>query len=559
MSDPLDPSAVPEGDRSGAPRTDASASPEAGASAADAEAPIAPSAVADVRSPLSDGEWHRLHPLTPILRGGLFLIVVLGIVITNLRDRLIAFFFPSLSEWERYNGDPVDFVSENNLWLVAGLVVLVVLLALLGIFWLSWRFHTFRITGDDVEVRSGVLFRTHRRAPLDRVQGVNLTRPMVARLLGTAKLEVVGAGLDANVKLEYLSTANAEAVRADILRLASGRRLAEAGAAPRDGVPLTRAAAGAVAQGLSGLIDGVDGPAEEPASVVHIPAGRLVASHLLSGSTLWLLVLVGAVVTGSILATPWVLFTIVPMVIAFGAYWFRSITRALRYSIAPTSAGVRITFGLFTTITETLPPGRVHAFEIHQPILWRPFGWWAIRVNRLSGRSASDSQALQAATVLPVGTRDDVARVLHLFLPGLTAEQMSPLIEDGMLAVDRGTTDDPYTTTPRRARWLRPLSWRRNGLLLTPEQLLLRRGMLRRSLVLLPLARLQSVRISQGPLARALRVAGLTGHTVVGQVSGSVGVLDRDDALVAWAGIEAAALAAAAGDHSHRWDEEPVR
>jgi putative membrane protein len=104
-----------------------------------------------------------------------------------------------------------------------------VLLLLLGGFWLSWRFHTFRITGDDVEVRSGILFRTHRRAPLDRVQGVNLTRPMVARLLGAAKLEVVGAGLDSNVKLEYLSTANAEAVRADILRLASGRQLARRG------------------------------------------------------------------------------------------------------------------------------------------------------------------------------------------------------------------------------------------------------------------------------------------------------------------------------------------
>ena len=99
---------------------------------------------------------------------------------------------------------------------------------LIGLFYLSWRFHTFRITGDDVEVRSGVLFRTHRRAPLDRVQGVNLTRPMFARLVGMAKLEVVGAGLDSNVKLEYLSTSNAEAVRTDILRLASGRRLAEA-------------------------------------------------------------------------------------------------------------------------------------------------------------------------------------------------------------------------------------------------------------------------------------------------------------------------------------------
>ena len=83
---------------------------------------------------------------------------------------------------------------DNNLVLVALLVVLGVVALLIALFYVSWRFHTFRITGDDVEVRSGVLFRTHRRAPLDRVQGVNLTRPMIARLVGLAKLEVVGAG-----------------------------------------------------------------------------------------------------------------------------------------------------------------------------------------------------------------------------------------------------------------------------------------------------------------------------------------------------------------------------
>ncbi|HEY9308615.1 MAG TPA: PH domain-containing protein, partial [Microbacterium sp.] len=189
-----------------------------------------------VRSPLSDGEWHRLHPLTPLLRGGLFLIVVIGIIFANLRDRLVFIFLPWLApdiedevgEWEGAGGDPIDFIIANNLYVLAGLAVLAALIVLVAVFYTSWRFHTFRITDDDVEVRSGILFRTQRRAPLDRVQGVNLTRPMIARLLGMAKLEVVGAGADANVKLEYLSTANAEAVRADILRLASGRRLSAA-------------------------------------------------------------------------------------------------------------------------------------------------------------------------------------------------------------------------------------------------------------------------------------------------------------------------------------------
>lgn len=537
--------------------------PQSPAQPADSPAPSA--APARPAAPdLSDGEWHRLHPLTPLFRGGLVLVVIAGVVIANLRDRLVYLFVPwiddgvdvdiQVEEWR--GGDPIDFIIANNLYLVAGLALLGILIVLIGLFYLSWRFHTFRITGDDVEVRSGVLFRTHRRAPLDRVQGVNLTRPMFARLVGMAKLEVVGAGLDANVKLEYLSTANAEAVRADILRLASGRRLAEgradAAARGRDGAGETRrsAAASVVSAGINGLIVGAEEPVSEPESVVHIPVGRLIASRLLSTSTLWLIAITVAIVVGAIAGTPWVLFSLVPALIGFGAYWVRTITRSLRYSIAPTPSGVRITFGLFTTITEILPPGRVHAVEVSQSILWRPAGWWEITVNRLSGRGLADGANDQFATVLPVGTRDDVERVLRLLLPDLPESEWPLVFAHGLLGP---TSDDPYTNTPRRARVLRLLSWKRNGFLLLPDALLMRRGAIWRTLAIFPLARLQSIGVEQGPVDRALSVAGIRAHTITGRVNGRLGVLDRDAALGAFESIEAAALAAAGRDHSHRW------
>ncbi len=38
---------------------------------------------------LADGEWHRLHPATPLLRGGIAFIAILGVVIVNLRDLII--------------------------------------------------------------------------------------------------------------------------------------------------------------------------------------------------------------------------------------------------------------------------------------------------------------------------------------------------------------------------------------------------------------------------------------------------------------------------------------
>ncbi|MET0734528.1 MAG: PH domain-containing protein [Microbacterium sp.] len=511
--------------------------------------PPAPSP-ALARSPLSDGEWHRLHPLTPLFRGGFALVVVAGIVIANLRDRIIYIFLPDEFEGE-VPGDPIDFVLENNLILVALLVVLGLVLLLVGMFYVSWRFHTFRITGDDVEVRSGVLFRTHRRAPLDRVQGVNLTRPMFARLAGMAKLEVVGAGLDANVKLEYLSTANAEEVRADILRLASGTRLAEA-RADASAAPGSRvsAAASVVSAGLTGLIEGAEEPVGEPESVVHIPVGRLIGSHLLSGSTLGLLFAIIAIIVGSIVGTPWILFGMIPAVIGFGAYWLRSITRSLRYSIAPTPSGVRITFGLFTTITEILPPGRVHAVEVSQSIFWRPFGWWSVTVNRLSGRGIADASADQFSTVLPVGTRVDVERVLRLLMPHFTESEWALVFEHGVLGPAAG---DPYTNTPRRARLLRPLSWRRNGFDLTADALLTRRGAIWRQLGIFPLARMQSIGITQGPVDRAVGVAGIHAHTITGRVSGRLGIVDRDAALGLFEAVAAGVISASASDRTHRW------
>jgi len=546
VSDPAASSGPPHGpDR---PVSDASA--PAGPQEPDAAAPDQ----SQVDSPLADGEWHRLHPLTPLFRGGLFLVVIIGIVVANYRDRLIELFFPPAGAGSRSGDrqgppDPIDYVLSHDLALVALLVVLGVSAVLVAAFYVSWRFHTFRITGDDVEVRSGVLFRSHRQAPLDRVQGVNLTRPMVARLMGMAKLEVVGAGLDANVKLEYLSTGAAETVRADILQLASGRQLAGRGHRG-EARSLRAAASSAVSEGITGLIAGAEKPVEDLRSVVNIPTGRIVASHLLSGSTISLLILVIAIIVGGILGTPWVLFGVLPAVLGFGAYWVRGITRSLRYSIAPTSSGVRITFGLFTTVTEVLPPGRVHAVEIRQPVLWRPFGWWAITINRLSGGSAAETAGDPFTTVLPVGTREDVAQVLRLILPAMPEGEWPIVFDDGILGPRDG---DPYTNTPRRARLLRLLSWRRNGFLLTPDALFLRRGVVWRTLGIFPLARAQSIGLQQGPLARALDVAALTVHTITGRVLGTLGVIDRDAALRLFAAASAAAVTAAASDRSHRW------
>ena len=531
-------------------------------------------------SSLADGEWHRMHPLTPLFKGGLVLVVLLGIVVANLRDKIITWaihlFTPKAPNLPGA-GDPVDWVLSNNLILVALLVVLGVLLVLCVAFWLVWRFHQFRITGDHVEVRKGIVFRSQRRAPLDRVQGVNLTRPFPARLIGMAKLEVVGAGTDANVPLEYLSTSTAEAVRLDILRLASGAR--QVREAARAGGPEASAAARASARaqladsmsrGVTGMIAGVDLEDVAPESVVRIPTGRLVGSQLLSG-VLWLAFF--AVLFGIVMAfvVPTVLanegpgalavllgiglVTGVPLVGAAIAITWAQIARSLRYSIAPTSDGVRITFGLLTTVTETIPPGRIFAVEVVQSLLWRPFGWWTIRINRMSGKSAAQQQsstAQQFNVVLPVGVRADVERVLALILPDAPQEIMPLIWEHGILGPQ---SDDPYRTIPARAWWRRPFSWRRHGVALTDFALLLRRGRIWRKLALFPLARLQGFSLDQGPVDRWQRVSGGRAHSVAGPVTGDVSGIDRDAMIGLLDEVAEAAARAVAVDRGHRWAE----
>ncbi|MFT4212699.1 MAG: PH domain-containing protein [Microbacterium sp.] len=505
-----------------------------------------------VRSSLSDGRWHRLHPLTPLLRGGLALVVVIGIVVANLRERLVSLVLPLFDPklrapagtFEARPGDPIDWVIANNLYLLAALTVLGVLILLVVAFTLSWRFHTFRITGELVEVRQGILFRSHRRAPLDRVQGVGLARPLLARLIGLAKLEVVGAA--GNVRLEYLRTVDAETVRADILRLASGRRLAEQEHA---GGPA--GLVDTVARGVTGILEGPEPIVATSESMVDIPVPRLIGAHLLHNTTVVIVLAVIALVGFGIADRPIVLVVLAPAVIGMIAYEGRRLVRALQYAIAPTADGVRITFGLFTTVTETIPPGRIHAVEIGQPVLWRPAGWWDVRINRLSGRRSAEAGKDQLTTVLPVGTRADVERVLALVLP-----QIDPTARQLAAAAAAGQAPG-FETTPGRAWFLHPLSWRRAGVLATRDALLLRRGLIRRRVVLVPLARMQGISVTQGPIARAVRVARLRAHTVRGPVDTSLAAVDRDVAARVWDDAERAAVAEAEADRSHRW-ADPV-
>ena len=534
---------------------------------------------------LADGEWHRLHPASPLLRGGLVFIAVLGFIIANLRERLVDMFLvlfaPDLGDdidvryetWQNdWANDPIGGIVSNGLvgWAIAGVAVLIVLV-IVG-FWLSWRMHTFRITNEAVEVRSGILFRSHRSARLDRIQGINVNRPLFARLFGTAKLEVSVAGQSANVQLSYLGSALADGLRADILRLASGARAEKAAQAAdaAGGAPAVVAAPGQPGEPHAGrapvsavighrvdefLAPELDPSLAAPESVVHLPLGRVIASTLLGGSTVWAIILVAIIVVGVSTGQLWVLFSFVPAAIGLVSYVWSRITKSLRYSIAGTPDGVRIGHGLLSTGNQTIPPGRIHAIEANQWILWRPFGWWSIRIN-VAGQSVSaGNEAAQRTLLLPVGTVADVHRVLGLLLPDSDAA-VDPLVDAGLVGRDGA---GGYSRTPRRGAWLRPFSWRRIGWAAADGVALIRRGWLLRSLAFVPLARMQSVAVSVGPIQRMLRLATVRIHTVSGPVFTTLPVADRDEAFALFERLADEAVDRAASDTSHHWGASAPR
>lgn len=487
---------------------------------------------------MADGQWHRLHPATPLLKGGVAFIAILGFFVVQGRDQIIHVLLGDQSE------DPLQDLAAEGLLLPVLLGIIVILLLCIGGFFLSWRMHTFRITDELVEVRSGILVRTSRRGRLDRIQGINIVRPFVARLFGAAKLDVNVAGQNANVHMAYLGSAAADSLRGEILRLASGTQQPSLPAATGSGDPLRDRVTELLAPEL-------DPRLAEPQSVVSMKLGRVIGSLVLSSTTVVLIVVLGAiVVTTVITGEPFVLFSAPWVVIGVASYYWTRFTKSLRFTVAGTPDGIRIGHGVLSTSNDTLPPGRIHSIQLSQPLLWRPAGWWEVKINRATKSSTEGASNQANTTILPVGSRDEAMKVLALVLPVLEGGEGRSLLENGLGPM---RADDGFEHSPRRAWVLQWFAWRRNGFAMADGAVLLRTGAVWRQLVIVPVARMQSVALHVGWLRRRLRLATLRLHTVAGPITPIIRAVDERVAAEFFNVVAAAAALHGSHDTSQRW------
>ena len=455
-------------------------------------APVVPTAAPGAPAPklgtAHDGEWLRVHPASPFVRGWVALAA-------------IGFFFGRDTFERLLQGRPLvedDFAGRAP-WLVAGGGIVLVL-AVLG-FILTWYFTKYQVSEGYVRVNSGFLFRQQRQARLDRVQAIDIVQPLLARIFGLAELkfEVADAGESA-VRLAYLRMDEARALRATILARA-------AGVAPDPDHPEAAAA-------------------EAPEyAVLSVPPPRLIGSLILSEQS-FLVVLGGAVsvVLSAVTENRSFYFYLIPAALGLVAAYWSSFNKGYNFTAAVSPDGIRLRYGLLDTQAQTLPPGRIQALRVSQPPLWRLFGWYRIQVNAAGyGAAGNNGDSSARTTLLPVGTFAEVLTVLSLVLPDPGTPDPVRVFTAGVngLAPAAGgapADDGGFVTTPRRARLLAPLGWRRNGFTATDTALLIRSGRWWRHLVLVPHQRTQSMALQQGPLARRFGVVDLVLHTTAGPV-----------------------------------------
>jgi putative membrane protein len=444
-------------------------------------------------SPPEGVQRQRLHPLTPLLESVRFLTAVaaaVGIQMFTSRNFLFALY------------------AALGAAIVAGVASLIAL-----------QYRGFVIWGRELHIYGGVFTRSHRTVPLDRLQSVDLARPLQARVFGLAQLNIEVAGGDGtDAKLAYLKHDRALELRAELLSIA-GRP----GARP----PVETAEDAAE-----------DAPAGPAPLVPTVTVRRLALASLLEALPVQLTALLvfgtAFAVTGAIFG-----FTTVATALWFGFFapalfgYLQSTVstvnrflRNCRFRITRDGGNLLIERGLTDTSHETVPVDRVTAVCFDEPILWRRKGWR--RVEVWTAAVSQQISVLKSTTALPVGGPREVATVAAEAVPDLPAA----------FAVER---------PPRRARWRMPLRWKRTGALLDEQVFVVRHGWWVNTYVALPYARIQSVQVVQGPIQRLQGLA-----TVHAMSAGSIGHTakaahrDVEEAVAMAAELRARADAAAA-------------
>jgi len=297
--------------------------------------------------------------------------------------------------------------------LVGALVVLIaggrspgfgLVLALIGLAvalvagYVRWSHTTYWVSGHALHLRTGVLSPDETSIPLGRIQAIDAIQGPIQRLFGVQALHVqtAGGGSEGEIVLRAVAADEARWLRSvaglpdpvelDLpeWRLRAGPLLVAALTAPQLGVLLPLV--GALAAGGDNLVSNDQGERlldELPDDA----AGIALLAAVAAGATLLLSVLGG--------------------IVAFAGF-----------TLVRDEDRLRIRRGLLQRRTASLPLARVHAVDVVEGVLRRPFGLASVRIETAGYRK----ERAAAQTVLPLVRTRDLPRVLAELVPALALD-----------------------------------------------------------------------------------------------------------------------------------------
>jgi putative membrane protein len=320
------------------------------------------------RAPAEMASWHRLHPLSPLVRTGRHL-VGLGIV-------LLILLFANHSSGG--GGNFIGDIVVVGLALVAGVI--------------SWLVTRWQVADGVLRIDTGLIRRDSRRFPLSQVQAIDVVQTGLARVLGLAELRLRMAGSDSSGgRLACLRLADAERLRAQLLSMAHAPTATVGAPGPPSQV----------------------GRPERP--LFRVKPERLAGAIILSRSGAYAAVVIAVVVLViGLTGRPGVIVPFLAFAIGVVLSVWRQFNTEFGTVVAAAPDGLRLRSGLIQTTAETIRPGRVQAVRIVEPLIWRAFGWCRLEVDVAGSRqrreNRSEGQRLRA--LIPVGSLAEAEQML---------------------------------------------------------------------------------------------------------------------------------------------------
>ena len=369
---------------------------------------------------------------------------------------------------------PVFFAAGHarRLWPLALLVAarrqfwLLALGALVLLAWstVEWLRRTYSLEGGALRLEEGVLARRLRAVPFDRIQQVDLVRKPLHRLLGVATLrvETAGGGSAAEVDLDVVTLAEAQALRTSLLRAKTGAGPAAGQAVPGPGAAtaervLLRLSIGEV------MLAGVTGTRAAAVLVVLGPLSQ--AADWFPDLSDWLFRRLNPEAVAPSTPPAFLAAAVLGVAVWLGLAAASSIVTDYGFTLARVRDDLIVRRGLLERREAVLPLARLQVVRVEESLLRRALGLASIRIQSAGRSGGADQTASRLA--IPVLQRAQVNRVLGELLAG--AAPVPRLLQPPPAARRRAVTRSVVLTTLLAAAVALAL-WRltRLGVLVVP-------------------------------------------------------------------------------------------